>query len=179
MEITMTAALEVDPSTISSYALVRTGIADWILRAAAALRDLGPYAAIELLLPGGSLVILLLWLYRRHKKSAAAVALPGQSLGRSAEYCSSSQKKATDRSPVGSMQPGRAIGRTNGVDWQRFPRLPTTHVLTLAQEAFTMTSNSLRELGVWCCSPRLLFFAWTAARRRDAPRASMITGEIR
>jgi len=76
MEITMTVALEVDPSTISSYALVRTGIADWILRAAAALRDLGPYAAIELLLPGGSLVILLLWLYRRHKKSTAAVALP-------------------------------------------------------------------------------------------------------
>jgi len=53
MELTMTVALEVDPSTISRYALVRTGIEDWILRAAAALRDLGPYAAIELLLPGG------------------------------------------------------------------------------------------------------------------------------
>ena len=81
MEITMTVAVEVDPSTISSYALVRTGIADWILRAAAALRDLGPYAAIELLLPGGSLVILLLWLYRRHKKSTAAVALPESKIG--------------------------------------------------------------------------------------------------
>jgi len=82
MEITMTVALEVDPSTIGSYALVRPGsIVDWILRAAAALRDLGPYAAIELLLPGGSLVILLLWLYRRHKKSAAAVALPESEFG--------------------------------------------------------------------------------------------------
>jgi hypothetical protein len=55
MEIAMTVALEVDPSAIGSYPLVRTGIADWILRAAAALRDLGPYAAIEFLLPGGGL----------------------------------------------------------------------------------------------------------------------------
>jgi hypothetical protein len=35
----------------------------------AKLRDLAPYAAIELLLPGGSLMALLLWLYRRRKKS--------------------------------------------------------------------------------------------------------------
>jgi hypothetical protein len=81
MEIAMTVALEVDPSAIGSYPLVRTGIADWILRAAAALRDLGPYATIEFLLPGGSLVILLPWLYRRHKKSASAVALPESGIG--------------------------------------------------------------------------------------------------
>jgi hypothetical protein len=31
------------------------------------LRRFGPYAAIELLLPGGSLLALLLWLYRRHR----------------------------------------------------------------------------------------------------------------
>jgi len=30
-----------------------------------ALRRLGPYAAIELLLPGGSLLAIALWLYRR------------------------------------------------------------------------------------------------------------------
>jgi len=34
----------------------------------ARLRDLAPYAAIELVLPGGSLMALLLWLYRRQKK---------------------------------------------------------------------------------------------------------------
>jgi len=34
----------------------------------AKLRDLAPYAAIELLLPGGSLMALLLWVYRRHKR---------------------------------------------------------------------------------------------------------------
>jgi hypothetical protein len=34
----------------------------------ARLRDVAPYAAIELILPGGSLIALALWLYRRHKK---------------------------------------------------------------------------------------------------------------
>jgi len=34
----------------------------------AKLRDLAPYAAIELVLPGGSLMAILLWLYRRQKK---------------------------------------------------------------------------------------------------------------
>jgi len=34
----------------------------------ARLRDLAPYAAIELILPGGSVLALLLWLYRRYKK---------------------------------------------------------------------------------------------------------------
>jgi hypothetical protein len=31
------------------------------------LRRFGPYAAIELLLPGGSLLAILLWLYRRNR----------------------------------------------------------------------------------------------------------------
>jgi hypothetical protein len=38
-----------------------------LARVAALVRDLGPYAAIELLLPGGSLIALSLWLYSRHK----------------------------------------------------------------------------------------------------------------
>jgi hypothetical protein len=37
----------------------------WVSRIAGYFRDLGPYAAIELVLPGGSLIVLLLWLYRR------------------------------------------------------------------------------------------------------------------
>ena len=36
----------------------------WIARVPALLRSLGPYAAIELLLPGGSVIALLIWLYR-------------------------------------------------------------------------------------------------------------------
>ena len=37
------------------------------------LRNVGPYAAIELLLPGGSIVALLYWWYR-HRASARAVS---------------------------------------------------------------------------------------------------------
>jgi hypothetical protein len=34
------------------------------------LRALAPYAAVELLLPGGSVIALLLWLYRRRSNAA-------------------------------------------------------------------------------------------------------------
>lgn len=33
------------------------------------LRELAPYALIELILPGGSVMALLLWLYRRQRKA--------------------------------------------------------------------------------------------------------------
>lgn len=39
---------------------------------AALLRDLGPYAAIELVLPGGTLLALLLWFCRRRLRTASA-----------------------------------------------------------------------------------------------------------
>jgi hypothetical protein len=39
----------------------------------AKLKDLAPYAALELIMPGGSVMALLLWLYRRRK--------PGRGLG--------------------------------------------------------------------------------------------------
>lgn len=42
-------------------------------RLAALLRGLGPYAAIELILPGGSLLALLLWLWRRRRAACAAL----------------------------------------------------------------------------------------------------------
>jgi hypothetical protein len=38
--------------------------ANWMNRLAAPVRGLGPYAAIELLLPGGSLIALSLWAIR-------------------------------------------------------------------------------------------------------------------
>jgi hypothetical protein len=41
----------------------------------AKLRQLAPYAAIELILPGGSLIALLLWIYRR-KTEAFAIPTP-------------------------------------------------------------------------------------------------------
>jgi hypothetical protein len=48
-------------------ASLRAGAWGLVARAAAILKDLGPYAAIEFLMPGGSLLALLLWLYRRRK----------------------------------------------------------------------------------------------------------------
>jgi hypothetical protein len=37
--------------------------------AIAKLRRLAPYVAIELVMPGGSMLALLLWLYRRHSRA--------------------------------------------------------------------------------------------------------------
>jgi hypothetical protein len=31
------------------------------------VREFGPYAAIELVLPGGSLIAVLLWIYRKNQ----------------------------------------------------------------------------------------------------------------
>ena len=45
---------------------------EWIL---AQVRSLGPYLAIELVLPGGSIVALLLWAYR-HRSAARQAATP-------------------------------------------------------------------------------------------------------
>ena len=40
----------------------------WAAVLFAKLKDLAPYAMIELLLPGGSVLALSLWLYRRRRK---------------------------------------------------------------------------------------------------------------
>ena len=40
-------------------------IKSWTPRSIAQLKVLAPYAVLELVLPGGSLMAILLWLYRR------------------------------------------------------------------------------------------------------------------
>jgi len=45
-----------------------TRVLGWMNRGVAGLKELGPYAAVELILPGGSIVAVLLWLYRRHRR---------------------------------------------------------------------------------------------------------------
>ena len=42
------------------------------LKVIAAGRAFGPYLAIELVLPGGSLVALLLWLYRTYARPSTS-----------------------------------------------------------------------------------------------------------
>ncbi|HEX8783106.1 MAG TPA: hypothetical protein VF764_07040 [Steroidobacteraceae bacterium] len=44
------------------------------LKVMAAGRTFGPYLAIELLLPGGSLIALLLWLYRTYARPSDSQA---------------------------------------------------------------------------------------------------------
>jgi hypothetical protein len=60
---------------------VAVTVALWLQRGLALLRSIGPYAAIEILLPGGTLIALLLWLARQgafttiagHVRPAAAI----------------------------------------------------------------------------------------------------------
>ena len=47
------------PQSLGGYAMAAFG----------RLKGLAPYAAMELILPGGSLMAVLLWLYRRRKKA--------------------------------------------------------------------------------------------------------------
>jgi hypothetical protein len=54
---------------------------EWTFRQ---LRSLGPYLAVELVLPGGSIVALLLWTYRH--RTAARPTLTRQP-GQSDELC--------------------------------------------------------------------------------------------
>lgn len=46
---------------------MKTSIMVWFSRLVGQLRAFGPYLAIELVLPGGSLIALLLWLYQRNR----------------------------------------------------------------------------------------------------------------
>jgi hypothetical protein len=63
---------------------MKTQVDPWIARVRALLRGLGPYVAIEMMLPGGSIIALLIWLYRHRgslgvrtcsRRTAAAGAL--------------------------------------------------------------------------------------------------------
>jgi hypothetical protein len=56
----------------SQTARGRARWAAWFGLAIAGLKELGPYAAIEIILPGGTLIALALWLYRRHRARTAA-----------------------------------------------------------------------------------------------------------
>jgi len=43
---------------------MKASLVSWSQQVPALLRSLGPYAAIELLVPGGTLIALALWVYR-------------------------------------------------------------------------------------------------------------------
>jgi hypothetical protein len=57
-----------DPSRHARWVPVPRKFRAYAVTVVGKLRDLAPYAVIELVLPGGSLMALLLWIYRRQKK---------------------------------------------------------------------------------------------------------------
>ena len=70
----MAALAEFIARLIAERVRLAAGLSGGAGRVAALLRGLGPYAAIELILPGGSLLALLLWLWRRHRNARSAAA---------------------------------------------------------------------------------------------------------
>ena len=60
-------------STRESTATFNWTLSAYTMAAVAKLRDLAPYAVMELVLPGGSMMALLLWLYRRRKRGKGQV----------------------------------------------------------------------------------------------------------
>jgi hypothetical protein len=69
----MAALAEFTARLIAARGSRAAGLAGQAGRVVALLRELGPYAAIELILPGGSLLALLLWLWRRRRPACAAL----------------------------------------------------------------------------------------------------------
>lgn len=55
-------------SCIRRLPLGNRKLGDWIPLVFATIKELGPYAMLELLLPGGSVLALTLWLYRRRNR---------------------------------------------------------------------------------------------------------------
>jgi hypothetical protein len=69
----MTAIAQVAPIASDEFSSSRSRLGAWIDRIGAILRQLGPYVVMEILLPGGTLMALLLWLYRRGAEVRARV----------------------------------------------------------------------------------------------------------
>jgi hypothetical protein len=60
-------------TTVPHEIMMKTVPNNWMVHVRGLLRAVGPYAAIELVLPGGSLIALLLWLYRRRASVGVSV----------------------------------------------------------------------------------------------------------
>ncbi len=68
-------------------------------RMVASIRSLGPYVAIEVLLPGGSIIALALWVYRRWRRARGADAVAS----------AAAPARAPDAAPVARALPLRCL----------------------------------------------------------------------
>lgn len=65
----------VNASTFSTeLRFFRVDLGCSIGRIAALVREFGPYVVIELVLPGGSLIALSMWLFRRYRNASRSAA---------------------------------------------------------------------------------------------------------
>ncbi len=62
-----------DSGDLSDFA--RLWLTTWLARLVGVLRAVGPYVLLELLLPGGTLIAICLWLYRRYAARKSQVRL--------------------------------------------------------------------------------------------------------
>jgi len=81
LEATSLPQLPIQPAVNdASWAGARSGLRNAIARFVGWVRSLGPYAAIELILPGGSIIAVALWTYRHRRalrrSAAVSVAAP-------------------------------------------------------------------------------------------------------
>jgi hypothetical protein len=96
----------------------RVMAAAWIARGAAVLKTLGPYVALGLLLPGRSLIALLLWLSRhRHRGSGRRLAMRHPMRLMSRDWPRRSATRAPSPLPV--MKQSFAYGGRVAGDWFR------------------------------------------------------------
>jgi hypothetical protein len=69
--------------------MMRLQVNKWVARLVRSVRGVGPYAAVELILPGGTLIVLLILAVRHRKvllaRARAALAGAGRKAGRARE----------------------------------------------------------------------------------------------
>lgn len=58
-------------------ALARLPVASWLPRIVTLLRAVGPYVLMEILLPGGTLIAITVWLYRRYGSQVRSAGFAG------------------------------------------------------------------------------------------------------
>ncbi len=93
--------------------------AGWIAKGLTLLQAVGPYAILELLLPGGTLLALLLWLYRRRHQPVPAAG----DASRSARRSDSRPAVARPRVLLWSLAAALTAGCTVGPDFVK-PEAP-------------------------------------------------------
>lgn len=108
-----------------------TKLQTWFARALFLLHGIGPYAVLGLVLPGGSVIALVIWLYR-HRSDLAALRL--------GSWCKErAQRIAAAFAPAFARQVARQVARLPGLAPAQLPSIAHSTAPLLA--AAPRTSN--------------------------------------